>query len=619
MNSYPERPHSHVSGDVGQTSVALQLQKWGWTSEMITADYGEDLSCEVFVNNKRTAFHFRCQVKSFYSKNGQVRELRNGNLSISIASSTCFIWASSYYPVILAVYDEKNDITYWGDVTEQIRKKVIGLDTKSTSLHIDRNDLSKTRKELESCVNRFYSKLLSVVEPEFTCNIFPVIMPQHRTISHSEVRSLIDLNSLSSISIGFHQESYELLPSWITAIKSTRDMYLYGLEASSSVESVEDFFANLKKVLVGFELSLDKGEWLSFIISPTKFKEKSKNNNVSDMAWSKQLTDWDCYSVIAGSCVLDSDFSFLAPNSFKQQIARHSRSWDGLYCVSPSLDIAVEIYSMQSTTPAYRESSNRFKQQILGKFLAWTCEQKDIKFLRQELNNIGLVYMEVPPDIALTKPNWINGIISLPLFNPEVGLVPQTDSWDKFDEGEVKYRLKEAGVLDKLHGELGSDKITDFILSFFDSVNRDVPQELRVLGSDYIIGMPLHHDKREILFHKLILNRDDVLESYSHVESDLKSKLISFMDEDCINDVHVEIIDSGLEPVLGITAVFSPSLGISSNDFIEKYKEDISSLFDLYKEAKEGLFDNSETENILKFHGELYFEGDSPWGIKKVK
>jgi hypothetical protein len=131
--------------------------------------------------------------------------------------------------------------------------------------------------------------------------------------------------------------------------------------------------------------------------------------------------------------------------------------------------------------------------------------------------------------------------------------------------------------------------------------------------------MPLHHDKREILFHKFILIRDDVLESYSHVESDLKSKLISFIDEDCINDVHVEIIDSGLEPFLGITAVFSPSLGISSNNFIEKYKDDISSLFDLHKEAKEGVFENSETENILKFHGELYFEGDSPWGIKKVK
>ncbi|MFP3675257.1 hypothetical protein SB724_20800, partial [Bacillus sp. SIMBA_031] len=85
------------------------------------------------------------------------------------------------------------------------------------------------------------------------------------------------------------------------------------------------------------------------------------------------------------------------------------------------------------------------------------------------------------------------------------------------------------------------------------SVNGDVPQELSILGSDYIIGMPLHHNKREILFHKFILIRDDVLESYSHLESDLKSKLISFIDEDCINDVHVEIIDSGLEPVLGIT------------------------------------------------------------------
>lgn len=620
MNKAPTRPRSHINGDVGQTTVSLQLQKWGWTSELIGSDYGEDLSCEIFLNGKRTAFHFRCQVKSFYSNKGQIRKLKNGNLSVSIASSTCFTWASSYYPIILAVYDEEKDVVYWSDVTEQVRKKIIGLNTNTTSLHIKKNELVKTRKQLESCVNRFYSKLLSVADPEFSCNIFPVVMPQHRTISFNEVRSFLNLNSIYGISIDFHKQSYELLPSWITAINSTSDNYLYGLEASSSVESVEEFFVNLRKILVEFELPLSEGEWLSFIISPIKFKEKSKNNSVNDMAWSKQLTDWDCYSIIANSCILDSEFSFVTPSGFKNQIARHSRSWDGLYCVSPSLDIAVQVYSMQATTPAFRESNKRFKQQILGKFLAWTCNEKDVLHLEKELNEIGLTYMEVPSDIASTNPNWINGIISVPMFNPEVGLIPQTDSWVEFDEGEVKFRLKKSGILNKLHGELGSDKITDFILSFFDRVNDDVPRELNVLGSDYIIGMPLHHDKREILFHKFALTQGCIPESFSHMKNNLKSKLNNFIGADCIeSNIHVEIIDSGLEPVLGVTALLVPSLSISTHDFIEKYKGNISLLFDLYNEVNNGVFESSGTEDILKFHGELYFEGDSPWGIKKIE
>ncbi|WP_281560705.1 DUF4365 domain-containing protein [Thalassomonas sp. RHCl1] len=620
MNTTPVRPRNHVIGDVGQTSVSLQLQKWGWTSEIITADYGEDLSCEIFVNGKRTAFHFRCQVKSFHSHKGQVRVLKNGNLSVSIAASTCLTWANSYYPVILAVYDEANDATFWDDVTEQVRKKIKGLTSKTTSFHIKKNELSKTRKQLESCVNRFYSKLLSVVEPEFTCNIFPVVMPQHRTISFNEISELVNLRSLHGISIDFHHQSYEYLPSWITAIKSTSDNYLYGLKATSSVESVEEYFANLKKVIAKLELPLKKGEWLSFIISPVSFKEKSENNRKGDTPWSKQLTDWECFSIIAGSCILDSEFSFTVPNDFKQQIARHSRSWDGFYCVSPSLDIAVQIYSMQATTPAFRESSKRFKQQILGKFVPWTCQKKDVESLHQKLNEIGLVYKEIPPEIVSESPNWTNGIITVPIFNPEIGLIPQTDSWEEFDEGEVKFLLKKKNVLDKLNGKLGSDDITTFILSFFNEFNRGISQELSVLESDYILGMPLYHNKREVLFHKLFFNQDQEVKNYTHIENNLKSKLVRLLGNDCTkSDIHVDTINSGLEPILGITAVFSPSLETSSHDFIEKYKIDISALFDLHDKAKGGVFENSETKNILKYHGELYFEGDSPWGIKKVK
>ncbi|EGQ8102441.1 hypothetical protein MW344_004734 [Vibrio parahaemolyticus] len=55
----PERNHNHVTGEIGEQSAALQFTKWGWTSEKISSDYGEDLACSIFTNNKKTPLYFR--------------------------------------------------------------------------------------------------------------------------------------------------------------------------------------------------------------------------------------------------------------------------------------------------------------------------------------------------------------------------------------------------------------------------------------------------------------------------------------------------------------------------------------------------------------------------------
>jgi hypothetical protein len=51
-------------GDIGERTVQLILTKYKWTADIIKSDFGEDIDCNVFINNTRTNYHLRCQVKS---------------------------------------------------------------------------------------------------------------------------------------------------------------------------------------------------------------------------------------------------------------------------------------------------------------------------------------------------------------------------------------------------------------------------------------------------------------------------------------------------------------------------------------------------------------------------
>ena len=616
MITPPKRPESHRVGDVGQTAVSLQLKRWGWTADIVSSDYGEDIASDIFINERRTAFHFRCQVKSFYSNKGQIRELKSGKYSISIDSSTCLAWANSYFPVILVVYDDRDNKIYWGDVSQQVREKVAGLKTKTISLHISKLELQSSKKQLESLISKFYSKLLTLVEPEYTCNITPVLMPNYRALNISDLENL----EKYEISLDINFQSYELLPSWITSIKSFGGGHLCGWKARSSIESLDEFFNNIKKVLSEVKIELKKGEWLSFIVSPVKFSEKSKKGESSDNFWNKQVTDWWCCSVLNGCCYSDIEHSFNLSDSFLGQIARHSRSWDGLYNVEPKLDIAVQVYSELATTPAYRESEKLLKKQTLGQFMPWVCKEEDLQELELAINEVGLIFTLVEYEEATLEENWLAGIINAPMFNPEIGLIPQSNDWDEFELGLVKYKLVEAGLLDTLPGRRGTEGITDFILTFFNGFNRDISEKSQISLTNYIDGMPLGHDGRQILFHKFLTINQNSVAYFERLSLPLKEKLKDIFQNDSVDfDVFIEKIDVFNDIVIEITVSMKPKFYVSTFAFVDQYKRDISNLLDVTNESVNGEFKTSETMRILKSHGELYFEGDSPWGICKVK
>ncbi len=613
MNDAPLRPRSHIVGDVGQTTVSLQFKKWGWTSDIVESDYGEDLYCEVFVDNRRTALNFRCQVKSYYSNKGQVRKLRSGCFSISIARSVCSIWAKSYFPIVLAVYDEQEDVVYWSDISHQVREKVTSSVNESISLIIKNNDLRSTKSLLESQVCDFYSKLLSISEPMFSCTLYPVLMPQHRTLNFQEIHSIIKHEEKSGMIFETIRQSYELLPSWITSVECTFDNFLYGVEVISSHNSIDEFIDKLKRELLTISLDIEEGSWLTFIVSPIVLKEKNDSETVNSNVWGKQLTEWSSYNIISKNCFLDADYAFRVPNDFKRQIGRRSRSWDGQYFVSTTLDIAVQVLSEQNTTPALRESNARFKQQVIGKFVPWVCQRDKIVDLQEQLNEYNLVFVEVSDKTISTESNCINGIISVPHFNPELGLLSITDDWKKFKDGEVRYQLSQFDLLSKLYGYEGSEQITEFVLSFFDSISNDFPEQTLVYENEHVVGMPLHQDKREIIFQKLIqVNEIPSEQVLSQLEIDLKNSIDIQIGSKLSNSkLKVDLIDYGFSFVVFIALSYIPNINESTFVVLEKYKDEISKLLNSSTLKISDVPSNSMTEYILKIFGEIYFEEDA--------
>jgi len=100
-------------GDIGEKTVQLILTKYKWTADLIKSDFGEDIDCNIFIDNIRTNYHLRCQVKSTKKDSKYINELINGDFSVSINSGLLRAWISSYFPVFLVIYEEDSDLCYW--------------------------------------------------------------------------------------------------------------------------------------------------------------------------------------------------------------------------------------------------------------------------------------------------------------------------------------------------------------------------------------------------------------------------------------------------------------------------------------------------------------------------
>lgn len=598
----PLRPKNHIVGDVGQTTTALILKKWGWTADIIQSDYGEDISSDIFINNSRTALNFRCQVKSFYSNDGQVRKLKSGGYSVSIDAGLCLFWSECYYPIILAVYDNESEKVYWSNINSQIRAKVLNIKSATISIRIDANDLQVTKNILESSVSQYYSKIMMIDSPALSCDVTPVIMPFYRAVPVSDF--ILTHLELDGIYFNFEVTDYERLPSWLTAIKNIEGKYLNGWNITCILDSVDEFYNKLKKILVAMNFSLSEGEWISFIVSPVRLCES--NRNKVNTLWNKEITDWSNFSKIDGKCFSDFNYAFKLPPGFLDQIAAKSVSWGKNYSIEPTLDIAIQVYSSTATTPVYRESIRQQRKQISGNFISWKCLKSDVEKLGLLLNKIDLEFKEVMPN--LNKGEYASGIICNSFFSPEVGLYSSNHEWNTFEKGKVESLLKNSGVINILPGEKGDSIIDEIIYSLFGISSENIPEKIMTQPFYYVSGMPIDHSGRLICFQKLIEIEEETFKN--HDESFISNELMVLLkDTGIYYKISIDSLDCAGANIMLIDVTLTPGYSVSTEKIVNKYKEIICSIFNRHVDFYNiQVKNNYNTMRILECFGEIYFE-----------
>jgi hypothetical protein len=110
----PKRSPSHVLAEEAVASATKSFRSRGWAIENLGReyDYGEDLLVRIFENGEPTPYSFFVQVKS--DSNIAQRMVSGGMfLSYPVSSSHLQSWERFWEPVILAVWDPADDVTYW--------------------------------------------------------------------------------------------------------------------------------------------------------------------------------------------------------------------------------------------------------------------------------------------------------------------------------------------------------------------------------------------------------------------------------------------------------------------------------------------------------------------------
>ncbi|HDM8044352.1 TPA: DUF4365 domain-containing protein [Vibrio campbellii] len=599
----PERNDNHVAGEVGERSAALQFTKWGWTSEPISSDYGEDLSCSIFTNKKKTPLYFRAQVKSFYSEKGQVAQLSSGEYSVPIKSSTCLSWAQSFFPVILIVYDNNNDQLYWSDVTQAVRTKSLQLKGETVSLRVQPNILKDSKARLESSIAAFYSKMLMLNHPEFRCDVIPVLMPEYRALKMAGINGITELSPPENMSvIPFGLRLFQDLPGWFSAISSLHPDSIEVCKVKSSTQSLDCFFNELEQLIESSRISHEPEQWVSFIISPVVLTDANADDFVDHNIWSKTLTGWSCYSLFHGKTYNDYDFAFSIPSNFCRQVARRSRSVQGYFSISPSKKSAIQTYAPCNPPYLVFQHSKNFREQVEKSFTPWQCLRSEIHSIEIMLNELSLVFQILSEDDDL-----VSGFICEPHFNPQTGGMFLPTSWEEYDAASIKERI--SSYAGPIIGEPGNQAIEQSVLSNFQLNSNESKLPILSTPTDHTLGLPIIHSERQLLI-QLYFN-----ESAKFSSTDHSSTISHLVKETLLKPTFFEIIitESDLyERTSELCICFTPSADLSTEDFLTNNESNITkAVYDYLVELDCNVL---APEKFLSIHGEIYFEGNSPWG-----
>ena len=593
-NSTPIQTDSQNLGDIGETTVQLILRKFKWTADIIKSDFGEDIDSNIFIDNSRTNYHLRCQVKSTTKDSEYVKLLKNGNYSVSISSSTLKAWLTSYFPVFLVIYEEVSDRCYWCNPIEQVLNNPSKLEKDKPSIQVPKKNIlnSISKETILEEVKSFYRKIQRLDEAIIECKVVPILMPDYRIIPFHNYSSFIYENTELSPEIS--ADYIELLPSWMSVLKRIDPTsILTSIKLKSKNTELDVFLTNLKQKISSFEYNLKDNEWISFIVSPIK----TQSNNSS---WSNEITFWNSYSKLNNSLIDDYDYCFEIPSNFLRQISRRARSWEYLHHVNPTKDVAIQLFGSFEITPTIKKIEQIHDNNIKGQLILWSCKTGEIAELQEILSKIELT-------IRIIEDNKEEQLLAIttPIFDPFIGLYSVPMDWDSFEKGNVRNKLIQNKLLDLIPGKEYKGKVPEFLSEILNKYSDKDYKSITITESEYIAGFPLKLEEREIFVSRFQMIPSDSLEEIK--EKLKKSRPLN------LKNYHIEFglkDDSMREiPIYELTISWTPEMTTSSSESYVDNESEILEIFNNLMPTRE--IDSIQLKNsyeILRFAGEIGFE-----------
>ncbi|MBV8274034.1 MAG: DUF4365 domain-containing protein [Verrucomicrobia bacterium] len=131
------RPHSHRLEDQSRGSLRKVFVDLGWTVEDLNEDYGVDMLVRIFIDEKATEYSFFVQLKATEHVGKRIAT-KQGHISCRIKTSHLEHWSRFWEPVLLIIWDAKQQRFYWECVQTVIERSrfPIGAGRKTVSIPI---------------------------------------------------------------------------------------------------------------------------------------------------------------------------------------------------------------------------------------------------------------------------------------------------------------------------------------------------------------------------------------------------------------------------------------------------------------------------------------------------
>jgi hypothetical protein len=142
------------------------------------------------------------------------------------------------------------------------------------------------------------------------------------------------------------------------------------------------------------------------------------------------------------------------------------------------------------------------------------------------------------------------------------------------------------------------------------------PHELLTSGLDFVPGLPLDHANRLIVVQRFVLSSQQIVNTLKSHFDRAQKELCEHLEKCTSVEVSHSTIPNWQQEIAEVSVSWKPTLAESSAQSYDRNEESLLQFFNTVLPSppvEEG--SRWRSLEILKLHGELYFDGDKPWGL----